>query len=924
MEERNEQRKDTLFRVKEGKEHDIFISESIHDETQFFYSEYQLALSALKGILNRRLKLHQDSLNHEYEQEFWRKGWRTGSKCFQPYESIFYGYSNNIIAFCAGRGQGKTSAMLSFTKALSKSGEKSGEREPLINEEPFYSKPPRFLVLPAIDPTILEDKDTIMEVILSYLFVLTEKSRTDHSLKEERKKRTERNAFLMLDEESERESRAEIMRKFRKCIDHIQSLRSGGKSRYEEEDPLEALYRLGDSLDLKSEFYYLLEQVFHETGYDPQNSFLVVQLDDTDLQMKKAYDVLEDTRKYLCLPNVIVVMAADLEQLRLLMIQHYYDELSIAVKRGEIGGKEIHRMASMYLDKMIPAANTIYLPTLGLKNKRADMRLKIERAMKEESDTHDFQQAIFDLIYRKTGVVFIRHKKFIHNIVPENLRNYEFLYRLLNSMQEPPEAPELKTPEDNKLLLSDWRRYCQERLERAERLLSNLRVFEGYFLNEWCSDCLDKSDWEIIRLIDTGPIHLAIRHVMRLLKKRERPQTASNAETKPLVAGEWKLSGNSEVTTARGATHTNTHDFTIRPLKETDVSPTPRYVELQQALDDLKHRANRQEDYALMFAIRAYFTIELNIQALLQQKRDLEAELDAIKAVSSYTRRQIHERGDNPGESEYRSPHDILVFDYSYMQDILFPHVFDAETLQEGMENAFREIQKQAAKRDKEDIWEKIPYYFRASKDVRQTREDMTQSAFAGGISTEGDCPCDLLRFFYNALNIFRINQESAVQNAEPPFETYTPEMQRRMLNMQDLAVLVSCNWDVQDQIAKSLSSRYRILDYQRHMEGKPLELQRGLITQEEAEKAYPGNQQESLNIYGKQYTKPGHYINAFFAYCFQSLDNRDNKGGEAPLFLENYKKLWREYGFIQNYLFPYPESGVEGHFSLFTAESGL
>ena len=411
---------DTFFRVKEGKEHDIFISESIHDETQFFYSEYQLALSALKGILNRRLRLHQDSPNHE--PGFWRKGWRTGSKCFQPYESIFYGYSNNIIAFCAGRGQGKTSAMLSFTKALSKSGE-TGEREPLINEEPFYSKPPRFLVLPAIDPTILEDKDTIMEVILSYLFVLTEKSQTDrYSLKEERKKREERSAFpIPDDEEAERESRAEIMRRFRKCIDHIQSLRSGGKSRYEEEDPLEALYRLGDSLDLKSEFYYLLEQVFRETGYDPQNSFLVVQLDDTDLQMKKAYDVLEDTRKYLCLPNVIVVMAADLEQLRLLMVQHYYDELSTAAKRGEIGGKEIHRMASMYLDKMIPAANTIYLPTLGLKNERANMRLKIEKAMKEEFEIHDFQQSIFDLIYRKTGVVFIRHKKFIHTPVSKFL-----------------------------------------------------------------------------------------------------------------------------------------------------------------------------------------------------------------------------------------------------------------------------------------------------------------------------------------------------------------------------------------------------------------------------------------------------------------------------------------------------------------------
>lgn len=477
-------------------------------------------------------------------------------------------------------------------------------------------------------------------------------------------------------------------------------------------------------------------------------------------------------------------------------------------------------------------------------------------------------------------------------------------------MQEPPKAPELEVKGEN-LLLKDWRQYCQKRLERAKRLLSNLRVFEGYFLNEWCSDWLDKSDWEIIRLIDTGPIHLAIRHVMRLLKKRERPQTASDAGTKPLVTGEWKLSGASKGV----APHTNIYDFTISPLKD-DNSATPRYVELQQALDDLKRRANRQEDYALMFAIRAYFTIELNIQALVQQKRDLEAELDAIDKRNSHTQEQVQSRGPVPSESEYRDPNDILVFDYSYMQDILFPHVFDAETLQGRMKEAFEEIQKQAAEWDKkEDVWAKIPYYFRASNNVRQTREDMTQSAFAGQISSEG-CPFDLLRFFYNALNIFRINRENEVQKGKAPRETCTPEMQRRMLNMQDLAILVSCNWDVQDQIAKSLSSRYRILEYHEHMNGTPLELHRGLVPEE----TYPGK--ESLNAYGMQQGL-GQYINAFFAYCFQSLDNRDNsKDGETPLFLESYKNLWREYRFTENYLFPYLLSGVGGHYRLFPVES--
>ena len=681
---------------------------------------------------------------------------------------------------------------------------------------------------------------------------------------------------------------------------------------------LKRSYRLGDSFDLKTEFYYLLEYVFSIMGY-PQSSFLVVQLDDTDLQMKKAYDVLEDTRKYLSLPNVIVVMATDLDQLRLLMIQHYYEELSTAAGQGEIDGKEIHHMASMYLDKMIPADHAIYLPTLGMKNERMNMSLMIQRPTGEKVD--DFQQAIFDLIYRKTGVVFIRHKKFIHNIVPENLRSYEYLYRLLNSMPDPLKARELDVTGDN-LLLKDWRQYCQERLERARQLLFNLRVFEGYFLNEWCSDCLDKSDWEIIRLIDSGPLHLVIRHVMKLLKKRERQRTGANEETRPLIAGEWKLSGAS-----KGATRTNTHDFTISPLKD-DNSATPRYVELQQALDDLKRRANRQEDYALIFAVRAYFTIELNIQALVQQKRDLENELDAIKAERSYMQGQIQKGREIPDESEYRNPNNIFVFDYSDMQNILFPCVFDAETLQGRMKKSFQEIQKQMERMDKQedrqwgDWWdaEKILYYFPANLPQTQEDEAMTKSAFAGRISSQGNCPCDLLRFFYNALNVFRINRERALQNAKAPIETYTPDMQRRMLNMQDLALLVSCNWDVQDQIAKSLSSPYRIQNYLKHMKGTPLELQRGLVDSE----AYRGNQQEHLNVYGKKYANPGQYINAFFAYCFQSLDNRDNPNDceTPPLFLKDYSNLWRKYGFTKHYLFPYPESGIEGHFRLFTAES--
>lgn len=74
-------------------------------------------------------------------------------------------FSNNIIAFSGDRGQGKSSAMLSFSNLLNNC-KKSPYREFLGN---FLSEK-NYVVLDRIDPTKLEDNDNILLIILGKIF----------------------------------------------------------------------------------------------------------------------------------------------------------------------------------------------------------------------------------------------------------------------------------------------------------------------------------------------------------------------------------------------------------------------------------------------------------------------------------------------------------------------------------------------------------------------------------------------------------------------------------------------------------------------------------------------------------------------------------------------------------------------------------
>lgn len=130
--------------IEQGNEHKDFIQENIFDPNDIFCDVYAHAMKRLIAITKLNDNNDKTLTNDE-----------------------LHGYSNNFIAFVSGRGNGKTTAMNSFAKALDVNNEC---KEQIKELGEFH-----FQVLDSIDPTIMSDQDSLLLTVLSRMFGLFKK-----------------------------------------------------------------------------------------------------------------------------------------------------------------------------------------------------------------------------------------------------------------------------------------------------------------------------------------------------------------------------------------------------------------------------------------------------------------------------------------------------------------------------------------------------------------------------------------------------------------------------------------------------------------------------------------------------------------------------------------------------------------------------
>ena len=365
---------------------------------------------------------------------------------------LFQRTPNNIIAFCAHRGQGKTTAMKSFARFLAK---ESTEAD--------------FIVLDSVDPAALDSGESIVRVVLSRLF---------YKLQEKCEKQ-DNYQFL---------GKREIMELFSKCyraIDHI----NGSKTVDRDEDDLEALASLGNSSRLKKNLQELIELLLETFLNDKKerkaSRFLVIPIDDVDISTTDIYRCCEEIRNYLALPNVIILMAADHTQLMHVMYQRYLqNNKDLRECEPENAKEECSKLAFGYLLKLLPVNHIVELPELDKMAEEDWISLSLEYYVKSGSESYnvfgetatineDMRLQLAGLIYSRTGIIIYDGEDDSADYMPKNMRE---LTQLLKKFG--------KVPEINEEVL--YGKDLKQAEAEATKLKENIRSYKSYFLESWC------------------------------------------------------------------------------------------------------------------------------------------------------------------------------------------------------------------------------------------------------------------------------------------------------------------------------------------------------------------------------------------------------------------------------------------------------
>lgn len=470
----------TNLEIRNGNEYRMLINERIYDKSMFFYPVFKKSVEILDEICS-----------HDREN---------GNEHFALY------YPNNIIMYCAERGGGKSSAMISFAAAL-----KSIKNDAEDNIREFYELwgdiPAKyaFTVLDVVDPTTIFEKEIFMRIILSKMFSEI------------------RTLWKQQDEESVNDycnasERSNILLKFRKCYGLVDTIYQHC-GEFDGCDDLEELADLGDSTNLKKEFKNLVDCFLKQFNGKSEKSYLVIQIDDADLNAKMAYQIIEDIRKYCIIPNVIVLMAVNMKQMHQIIEQHFVKDFETLLKVAHnlddpISLDDTKDMAARYINKLMPSTHQIHLPKIAdfIRNNNSALKLSYVKKMHGEykdllsycddglvDSVIDYQERLIRLIYRKTGVRLVKTNDYLHNFLPQNMRELSHFLSYFCNM------PDI----DNRIgfaeLFAILVKNCQIdgiTTEQAEKEIkkrkSNIEALEQYLVKFWSDINLSRKDENMI------------------------------------------------------------------------------------------------------------------------------------------------------------------------------------------------------------------------------------------------------------------------------------------------------------------------------------------------------------------------------------------------------------------------------------------
>lgn len=585
---KNNDRKKYVLQVQRGKELSLQRLDDICNKESIMRPSYEMAMRALMRIMRRTKQFHKD---HENKIE--------GLDVF-ALENQLFGYSGNIIAFAAPRGGGKTATMLSFSKVLNEGFGKadcSVDNSFLNDMRCVKGESPEswmarccFVPMTPIAPAVLEGEQNILYVVLSRLYRYAERLIAERS-RYDRIQEIQKN---------------QIIRSFQKALSGINGIKHPDKMR---PGDLASMQDVSDGLSLSRHFYDLVQNILKLAAGDRDVSdrYLVIQLDDADSKMEKVYEVMEDVRKYLMIPNLVILISVDQKCMSDVVFQDNLKCFPDLLRIDEVRlSRDLSQITNKYIDKLIPPTHMVQLPQIDQVVIHWGDMLRLRYVDEDGKDVYDWmteeemdlQTAILMLIYRKTDILFIKPSHYLHNIIPRTLRGFVQLLSLLDSMENIPDLDFGK--------YHDVKSYAEAVLKQAEIVAINQRKFADYFRNSWINvKITDLQDLEFLRkfadTVSANRIRLAVKHLCKNYGdgfKENKPQYFIDKQIE------------------------------IKDIRERE--------DLDQLLWEIDQLHRTETDFRLRFALRTLFTLDSH-QHILKRKRE---------TARDYLKREVAESED--------------------------------------------------------------------------------------------------------------------------------------------------------------------------------------------------------------------------------------------------------------------------------------
>ena len=332
--------------------------------------------------------------------------------------------NNNIFAFIGSRGSGKTTAINEFCRILYQYEDKYRKWEDNFTERERINTDRRFYIMPPVDASSLDAGEDLMELIWANMY---------HAF--ERKAKSRGGSRYSGDE-----LQKTIIKEFDEVYKNYRNIGHGERREILGESVLVKLKNVSSSLKTRDIFARLTENFLKllDEGRNSDDSYLVVVVDDLDLNLNNGYEMLEQLHKYLSDPRIIVLIAIDYRQMYKICENYFFNSMMPIHNIHDVYKKledQVKKLTNDYLLKVLPTENRIYLPGENL--------ISREIIIEDGDSSKTVKEFILEKIARKMGIFYDGKGKKKHFCMPSTVRELITYNHFLDSLYEMKEIDQM-------------------------------------------------------------------------------------------------------------------------------------------------------------------------------------------------------------------------------------------------------------------------------------------------------------------------------------------------------------------------------------------------------------------------------------------------------------------------------------------------